>query len=286
MGKTNLEEFFKKSSEEMKEKCKTTDLHEETVKDEEAKDELLKEMRSKAADEIIKEHSADKSVSKGDTPITVDNFVDRTLGSPVIEVTPEKEDDKTPYEAETTSDFLRRTYGPNEPDIPEFSYPNFGGYNPAAPSYGVYGGGRFVNANARFMDTITRTDIDADERDKCKYYENRSRMDVEWNRKHTDLLAASWSSFGGYNDHRPMPMPPRIKDRYTEWLECRINKMYDKLTVRQLNLLNAVNASSSKKSVVKLIDTLQMLVAEGVFDEDFDVDAAIKADIDEFNKAT
>ena len=114
MGKTNLEEFFKKSSEEMKEKCKTTDLHEETVKDEEAKDELLKEMRSKAADEIIKEHSADKSVSKGDTPITVDNFVERTLGSPVIEVTPEKEDDKTPYEAATTSDFLRRTYyGPN-----------------------------------------------------------------------------------------------------------------------------------------------------------------------------
>jgi hypothetical protein len=34
MGKTNLEEFFKKSSEEMKEKCKTTDLHEETAKDE------------------------------------------------------------------------------------------------------------------------------------------------------------------------------------------------------------------------------------------------------------
>ena len=255
MGKTNLEEFFRKSSEEMKEKCKTTDLHEETGKE-------------------------------GDTPITVDNFVERTLGSPVIEVEPKKEDDKTPYEAETTSDFLRRTYGPNEPDIPEFSYPNFGGYNPPAPSYGVYGGGRFVNANARFMDTITRTDIDADERDKCKYYENRSRMDVEWNRKHTDLLAASWSSFGGYNDHRPMPMPPRIKDRYTEWLECRINKMYDKLTVRQLNLLNAVNASSSKKSVVKLINTLQMLVAEGVFDEDFDVDAAIKADIDDFNKAT
>jgi len=34
MGKTNLEEFFKKSSEEMKEKYETTDLHEETVKDE------------------------------------------------------------------------------------------------------------------------------------------------------------------------------------------------------------------------------------------------------------
>lgn len=274
---TKLDEFFKKSSEEMKEKYETTDLHNKS---------------HTGDDETFAEHYGCKPaepISEGDTPITVDNFVERTLGSPVIEVEPKKEADKAPSGAATPSDFLHRTYGPNEPDIPEFSYPNFGCYNPSAPapSYGVYGGGRFVNANARFMDTITHTYIDdVDECDKHRYYENRTRMDVEWNRKHTDVLAASWSSFGGYNDHRPMPMPPRIKDRYAEWLEGRINKMYDKLTVRQLNLLNAVNISSSKKSVVKLIDTLQMLVAEGVFDEDFDVDAAIKADIDDFNKAT
>lgn len=34
MGKTNLDEFFRKCSEEMKEKCETTDLHKETKKDE------------------------------------------------------------------------------------------------------------------------------------------------------------------------------------------------------------------------------------------------------------
>ena len=35
MGKTNLDEFFKKCSEEMKEKCETTDLHKEAETDEE-----------------------------------------------------------------------------------------------------------------------------------------------------------------------------------------------------------------------------------------------------------
>lgn len=278
---------------------KLTEFFEERDKreqeEEKAKEEMLRDMRKKEAEKIIKRHTGDdetfaehygckpvEPISEEDTP--AENFVERVLNSP-IEVESKKEDDRAPSEVPTHSDFLHRTYGPNEPDIPAFSYPNFGCYNPAVPSYGVYGGGRIVNANARFMDTITHIGVDAGgERDEYRYYENKTRMDVEWNRKHTDVLAASWSSFGGYNDHRPMP--PRIKDRYAEWLECRINKMYDKLTVRELNLLNAVNVSSSKKSIVKLIDTLQMLVAEGVFDEDFDVDAAIKADIDDFNKAT
>lgn len=35
MGKTNLDEFFRKCSEEMKEKCETTDLHKEAETDEE-----------------------------------------------------------------------------------------------------------------------------------------------------------------------------------------------------------------------------------------------------------
>lgn len=282
-----------------------TEYFAEKEKEEKAKEELLKEMRQKEAEKrlgtdgkIISEIAEDKSVwatkSHGDDetfaehygckpaePISEgDTFVDRILNEPVIKVDPKKDTDDD-------SDFPQITYGPNEPDIPEFSYPNFGCYNPAPPYYGVYGGSRIVSANARFMDTIACVEPDTNTPDKYKYYENKTRMNADWNKKHIDTLGSSWGSgFGGYTDSKRIPIPPRIKDRYAEWLDSRISKMYDKLTVRQLNLLNSVNVSSSKASIIKLIGTLQMLVAEGVFDEEFDVDAAIKADIEDYNNAT
>ena len=268
-------------------------FEERTRKEEEekAKEDMLRDMRKKEAEKIIKRHTGDDETfaehygCKPVEPVTEEKIVEGSRVSVEAEPVAPWSTVKTD---ELTTDKLT---GPNEPDDtdkdhdccseslsrPWTDYVNNNPYNnnqyqyPPTPSYSNPSfkfGKRSIDVCARFMDSFLPMNDNDTDKERSEYFDNRYRLMGERNER----------NYKAYASGHAFEPTVYVEDQFEKWIGDRLEKVYDICTVNEVKSLCKTNISSSRANVESYIKTLQRLVDAGVFDDKFDLEAAKKAD--------